>query len=315
MAYPETAAFDPVFFLHHANVDRLLAMWQVLYPESYIVPTVNEYGTYYELVGTIDRGNSSLAPFHSDNGSTLFTSDGVRSMSTFGYSYPELPDLSMNATALADSVRTTINTQYNPSLNSPTKRTFMSNIWHRSANLAASFSNITLEDALTLGVNSAERQWYKIMVNRFAYNTSFSIDFFMGDPPSDVALWAATPNLIATHGQFIATNVSMIHPDGPPDGALHGEISLTHTLVAGRDRGLLADLTPQNVIPLLQRGLVWRARTADGCKVDVQLLKGLTVSVGSRSLTSARLNSQFPRYGSVQWHTNVTQSKPCGARR
>ncbi len=29
MTYPEVAAFDPIFFLHHANVDRLLALWQV----------------------------------------------------------------------------------------------------------------------------------------------------------------------------------------------------------------------------------------------------------------------------------------------
>lgn len=29
MMYTEVAGFDPIFFLHHANVDRLLALWQV----------------------------------------------------------------------------------------------------------------------------------------------------------------------------------------------------------------------------------------------------------------------------------------------
>jgi tyrosinase len=58
MAFPETAGFDPVFWLHHAMVDRLVAMWQVLYPDSFIAPTVNEYGTYYEPVGTIDSETS-----------------------------------------------------------------------------------------------------------------------------------------------------------------------------------------------------------------------------------------------------------------
>jgi hypothetical protein len=29
MWYTEVAAFDPIFFLHHCNVDRLLALWQV----------------------------------------------------------------------------------------------------------------------------------------------------------------------------------------------------------------------------------------------------------------------------------------------
>lgn len=60
MQFPEVAGFDPVFWLHHANVDRLFAMWQALYPDSYIVPTVNTYGSYYEAVGTTDSGTSGL---------------------------------------------------------------------------------------------------------------------------------------------------------------------------------------------------------------------------------------------------------------
>lgn len=58
MRDPEIAGFDPIFWLHHANVDRLFAMWQAVYPESYIIPTVNPYGSYYELPGTIDSGTS-----------------------------------------------------------------------------------------------------------------------------------------------------------------------------------------------------------------------------------------------------------------
>lgn len=58
MAYPEVAGFDPVFWLHHANVDRLAAMWQVLNPDSFIVPTVNAYGSYYEHVGFVDSATS-----------------------------------------------------------------------------------------------------------------------------------------------------------------------------------------------------------------------------------------------------------------
>ena len=32
MAYIGYAAFDPIFYLHHCNIDRLCAMWQALYP-------------------------------------------------------------------------------------------------------------------------------------------------------------------------------------------------------------------------------------------------------------------------------------------
>lgn len=35
MTNPLCAAFDPIFFLHHCNVDRLFALWQSLYPNSW----------------------------------------------------------------------------------------------------------------------------------------------------------------------------------------------------------------------------------------------------------------------------------------
>jgi tyrosinase len=63
MSYPELSAFDPIFFLHHANVDRLFAMWQVLNPDNYVVPTANTYGSYYELPGFVDSANSSTSLF------------------------------------------------------------------------------------------------------------------------------------------------------------------------------------------------------------------------------------------------------------
>jgi tyrosinase len=58
MQFPEVAGFDPIFWLHHANVDRLFAMWQALYPDSYIEPTVNTFGSYYEPQGSVDSGST-----------------------------------------------------------------------------------------------------------------------------------------------------------------------------------------------------------------------------------------------------------------
>ena len=63
MSYPELAAFDPIFYLHHANVDRLFAMWQVLNPNNYVVPTPNIFGSYYKPPGFMDSANSSTSLF------------------------------------------------------------------------------------------------------------------------------------------------------------------------------------------------------------------------------------------------------------
>jgi hypothetical protein len=34
----ETSAFDPIFFLHHANVDRLLSLWSAVHPGEWVSP-------------------------------------------------------------------------------------------------------------------------------------------------------------------------------------------------------------------------------------------------------------------------------------
>jgi tyrosinase len=36
MGDPAVAAFDPIFWLHHCQVDRLLALWQAAFPTTYV---------------------------------------------------------------------------------------------------------------------------------------------------------------------------------------------------------------------------------------------------------------------------------------
>ena len=114
--------------------------------------------------------------------------------------------------------------------------------------------------------------------------------------------------------QFIATNVSCLFPNGAPSGTLQGEMSLTHTLIAGVDRGLIANLEPETVVPLLQEGLHWRAKASDGSEFNITELKGLAISVGSRRLTPSRTVDQFPVYGNIEWHPDVTQNAPGGVK-
>jgi tyrosinase len=39
-------AFDPIFFLHHCNVDRLLQLWSALNPGVWVTRNQAETGTY-----------------------------------------------------------------------------------------------------------------------------------------------------------------------------------------------------------------------------------------------------------------------------
>jgi tyrosinase len=109
------SAFDPMFWLHHANVDRLFAMWQAIYPDVYLQPETEEVGTFTIAVGTSDTSSSPLTPFYTADGNTPWTSDSARDTSTFGYSYPSVPDaIITNATDLAANVTATVNALYNP---------------------------------------------------------------------------------------------------------------------------------------------------------------------------------------------------------
>ena len=42
----DTTGFDAAFFLHHANVDRLLSLWQALNQDVWVTPGDQPEGTY-----------------------------------------------------------------------------------------------------------------------------------------------------------------------------------------------------------------------------------------------------------------------------
>ncbi|ESZ89927.1 hypothetical protein SBOR_9689 [Sclerotinia borealis F-4128] len=109
------AGFDPVFWLHHANVDRLFAMWQAVHPDAWMLPESDQIGTFTIAPGATDTSTSPLTPFYQADGETPWTSDAARYTSTFGYSYASVPDaLITNATELSANVTATVNALYNP---------------------------------------------------------------------------------------------------------------------------------------------------------------------------------------------------------
>jgi tyrosinase len=62
MTYLDYSAFDPIFFLHHAMMDRCFALWQALYPNSYVEPMKSVEQTYTVTVGEMQDATSALVP-------------------------------------------------------------------------------------------------------------------------------------------------------------------------------------------------------------------------------------------------------------
>ncbi|CAG8806589.1 26483_t:CDS:2, partial [Dentiscutata erythropus] len=50
MTYTDLAGFDALFFFHHVNVDRLVALWQGVYPDSWIPKITELDGTYTDEI-------------------------------------------------------------------------------------------------------------------------------------------------------------------------------------------------------------------------------------------------------------------------
>ncbi|KAG4440203.1 hypothetical protein IFR05_004282, partial [Cadophora sp. M221] len=78
MADPSVSAFDPIFWFHHCNVDRLAAIFQKLNPNMWFNPQ-----------GRV--GSAPLDPFHIDTASTSWNSDLCRDWrASLGYEYDDL---------------------------------------------------------------------------------------------------------------------------------------------------------------------------------------------------------------------------------
>lgn len=249
----------------------------------------------------------------------MYTSDAVRSTLTFGYTYPELTDWNISAVTLASNVRGAINALYNPSAfgsNSTTSTVSSRRLSQATASTSKhAFSHITFFDAQSLAFNNLPMQWtIDIRVARYAFPGPFTLDFFMGEPEADPTLRPTAPHLIGSHAAFIAGDLAAMFPAGAPEGLVQGHVSLSHTLAAGLDRGLLRDLSPRHVAPLLERLLRWNARSVDGRDVDVGSLKNLSVLVSSRTVEPAARGDVFPTYGELHYWPVITKGKVGGRR-
>lgn len=114
MARVDYSAFDPIFWLHHCNVDRLTAMYQASHPGVYLTPKPRSPTFALHLPGTDDL-STPLYPFrHPD--SNEWTSDDVKtadSIFKYGYSYPEVPQ-GLSEGQLKDFVTKKSNELYGP---------------------------------------------------------------------------------------------------------------------------------------------------------------------------------------------------------
>lgn len=118
MSYPDYAGFDPIFFLHHSNVDRLLALWEWCYTEYWMgsgyehdgeqYPWTQARGTYAQVYNEQLLPDGPLQPFRTGQGD-YWTSSQARFLHEQSYpkyySFPEFEGIKVDQAATTSQER------------------------------------------------------------------------------------------------------------------------------------------------------------------------------------------------------------------
>ncbi|KAL7267388.1 hypothetical protein RUND412_010029 [Rhizina undulata] len=332
MGDPMYAAFDPLFWMHHCNVDRLYALWQTLHPGVHVVEQQSVMDTISEPVGKAQNEKTPLYPFR-QRGGKYFTSEDVQrwdSIYEFGYTYPELPAKLFNPDdqgRLKKYCTEKVNELYAPK--DPN--------WPPVPEKAILEANAALEsipkgrgDGKThIGRNHYQfapgkyrpfdvkenhhREWIcNIRIRNYALDGSFFIHIFLGDFNSEVHSWAKESNLVGTHtvfspriGKTECENCLTHHQQGV---VVSGSISLTAALLT---KGLV-DLEPDNVKEYLRQNLHWRVQSPDGDHVANSQLSSLKIIVTSTIVETYDDKSKLPYWGLPQVIKSVTEKRAGG---
>lgn len=95
MSDPSVAAFDPVFWMHHCNIDRLLALFQALYPDKFVTPGKRDPATAGQDQNIL--ADDALFPFRKNEQDECWTSTDLRDWAACGFAVPGTRPLDKDA--------------------------------------------------------------------------------------------------------------------------------------------------------------------------------------------------------------------------
>jgi len=284
MSDPAVAAFDPIFFLHHCNVDRLLSVWSALNQGVEVNREVNDQaGTFTSPPDTMVDGKTDLTPFWNSNDTfwkshELFdSSKHYYNTDKLGYVYPAFSDVDRSD--------------------------------HRSMQQAAKKVIHRLlakpQDSIFKGDPSVPQWWnwsVRIRVRKFELGRSFTVLVFLGNVPENPAEWYTCQQMVGRNHVFA---------NSAPGNCenCHRQTNIIHEGFVHLNRGF-ARLAPQIqlpcapdvVVPYLKQNLNWRVIDTARQPVQIQSLDITAIAV---SLTTDP-HSPLPKVGEREVYHDVT---------
>jgi tyrosinase len=292
MTYIDYSAFDPIFFLHHTMIDRCFAMWQVLYPDSFVVPEPSTYGTFTISPHQIENDITPLTPFHNDTIGNFWTSQAARYTEKFGYAYAETAKISGQSTSqMKNTVKAAINTLYGET--SP--GSVVSKLRRRSSLKSENgrYDHV-VGDVGDLTPGSKYREWVaNLRVRKHALSGPFFIHLFLGPFSPDPFSWSFEPNLIGTHCIFARAGPHSVNSNNE----VTGTIPMTHALLDRIGQGMLASLEQADVEKYLLSNMRYRITMLDDTEVPNSEIPDLKITVVSAPALKAENLTAFPVWG------------------
>lgn len=284
MGNPISAGYDPIFMLHHTNVDRSLAFYQALHPEVWISDT---------------DAQRKLIPFwKTQSDFHLSTSDSpVRKFVEFRATYPEFVGLE-NATEdeRKQAIQRKVNELYNPQGLRPGLGVFPSHEGSiqpasnvapsHNANVVSGLAVVSPPQAQVAQPPSQGESRYEWFVNirakKHQLKGSYEVAIFLGDAPEDPEQWVSSPSFAGSHGVFANSSPeSCGNCRENADLITEGFITLNWAL---RQNGY-EHKSEAEVEEYIHDNIDWRISKADGTVVPVKELEVLEVAVLTFDLT------------------------------
>jgi len=154
MSDPSVAAFDPIFFLHHCNVDRFLSLWSALNPGVWVSPGIAEDGGSFTTPPDAPYDQTTdLTPFWNAD-TSFWASSAVTDTSKLGYSYPEFNGLDLtNTDATKTAIGNIVNQLYGNSRNSFAASSFVAVPQSQKVSAASSTHTRSLDPTKTVSAS------------------------------------------------------------------------------------------------------------------------------------------------------------------
>jgi tyrosinase len=304
------SAFDPLFWMHHCQIDRLIAMYQAVHPGRVISPRLASGNFARQVKGSdTDDINTPLAPFRHPDGS-YFTSKDVSSADSiwnFGYQYTEVPvSYKGNPSGLSAFTTSQINALYRDSTTS---------------------SKIKRDGGLK------HREWICHMTyNAAELPSSAAVEIYF-DKPSDNGNGSYVPSGTGsipkpTESPKFTNDTTPYTSTLSPDAFYCGSASIlrdpdvkhmmkmdVNSAVYMSEALLEAgcpSLEPEDVVPFLKSRLRYIIRVGGVEEYPLSKMPSLKVGVSSAPVEYPAALDKLPTYGVFETHYDITELMKCG---